>query len=188
MAPLPIITLYAIVATDRYRHIRDILLSYCVQLDRLCLSLATCSVVRFSEQFDSIMCVMAAKSGNLKLLQLTYTLKYPFTRNTCSAAAAGGYLEELRWLREINTPWNVWTCNNAAMNGHFNVLKWARENGCPWDQYTGRYIMHSDNCDMIQWMRDTTCGDCFVDDHRYCRVGPKFICKYHHCFHFIESD
>ena len=64
--------------------------------------------------------------------------RLPKTRKVllCMAAARSGQLEELKALRAKRCPWNESTCTYAAEGGHLEVLKWARANGCPWDEET----------------------------------------------------
>ena len=49
----------------------------------------------------------------------------------CVAAARNGDLEMLKALRANDCPWDKATCWFAAEHGHLEVLKWARENGAP---------------------------------------------------------
>ena len=52
----------------------------------------------------------------------------------CMFAARSGQLEVLQWARANGCPWDRWTCTAAAKGGHLEVLQWARANGCPWDE------------------------------------------------------
>ena len=47
-------------------------------------------------------------------------------------AARGGNLELVQWLRGAGCPWDYNTCFNAVYGGRVEVLRWVRENGAPW--------------------------------------------------------
>ena len=49
----------------------------------------------------------------------------------CSLAAKGGQLEVLQWARANGCPWDEETCAFATIGGHLEVLQLARVNGCP---------------------------------------------------------
>jgi hypothetical protein len=57
----------------------------------------------------------------------------------CIAAAKSGSLHMLQWLRENGYPWTAEVCSYAAQEGHLAVLKWARKNGCEWSKYICKY-------------------------------------------------
>ncbi len=80
--------------------------------------------------------VIAAKYGQLDVLQWLRENGCPWNAVTCSAAAEGGHLSCLQWRRENGCPWNFFTCSAAASGGHLSCLRWARENGCVWDVTT----------------------------------------------------
>ena len=54
----------------------------------------------------------------------------------CSLAAKGGQLEVLQWARANGCPWDEETCAFATIGGHLEVLQWLHANGCPWDTDT----------------------------------------------------
>jgi hypothetical protein len=86
--------------------------------------------------WDSLTCYTAASGGHLVVLQWARANKAPWDVGTCMAAAMGGHLEVLQWLRENGCPWNSSTCSGAARGGHLEMLQWARANGCPWTAST----------------------------------------------------
>ena len=49
--------------------------------------------------------------------------------STCALAAKRGQLAILQWARQKRCTWDERTCSNAAANGHLAVLQWARQNG-----------------------------------------------------------
>ena len=107
-----------------------------------------------------LLCSLAAKYGQLKILIWARENGYFWCENTCRYAAQGhlaclkylheqgcpwdewtcrlaarGYLECLKYAHEKGCPWDVWVCENAA-RGHLECLKYLHEHGCPWDEST----------------------------------------------------
>jgi len=82
------------------------------------------------------LCMFAARSGQLEVLQWARANGCLWNGETCYWAATGGHLEILQWARANGCPWNENTCWGAAQVGHLEVLRWARANGCPWDRRT----------------------------------------------------
>ena len=87
---------------------------------------------RLSRQ--ELLCMAAARSGQLEELKVLRADGWPWDQDTCSAAALGGHLEVLQWARAKGCPWDIRTCHKAAEGGHLKVLLWARKNGCPCDE------------------------------------------------------
>jgi hypothetical protein len=48
----------------------------------------------------------------------------------CAIAAKYGQLQMLQWLRTHGYPWTCSTTLNAATYGHLDVLQWSIDNGC----------------------------------------------------------
>ena len=48
-------------------------------------------------------------------------------------AARSGNLELVQWLRAEGCPWHPNTCYYAVDYGHVEVLRWVRQSGCPWN-------------------------------------------------------
>jgi len=82
------------------------------------------------------LCMFAARSGQLEVLQWARANGCLWNGETCYWAATSGHLEILQWARANGCPWNENTCWGAAQVGHLEVLRWARANGCPWDRRT----------------------------------------------------
>jgi hypothetical protein len=80
-------------------------------------------------------CTLAARAGQLTVLQWARQQKYFWNELTCMQAAIG-HLEVLQWARKQGCPWDEITCAVAAYGGYLEVLKWARKHGCPWTQAT----------------------------------------------------
>ena len=51
-------------------------------------------------------------------------------------AARSGNLDLVQWLRGEGCPWDWTTCHFAVRYGKVEVLRWVRENGCPWTAET----------------------------------------------------
>ncbi|CAE8634860.1 unnamed protein product [Polarella glacialis] len=52
--------------------------------------------------------------------------------NPCALAAKAGDLPLLQELRQKGHPWNEEVCRAAAWTGHLHVLEWALLSRCPW--------------------------------------------------------
>jgi len=52
-----------------------------------------------------------------------------------SMAAKQGNVPLLEWLREKKCPWGPKACALAAKRGRLDLLKWLRERNCPWDEF-----------------------------------------------------
>ena len=102
-------------------------------------------------------CRLAAKSGELKVLQLARANGCPWDEFTCHSAASCGHLEILQWARANGCPWDKLTCSIAARCGHFENLQWARTNGCPWDECTCALAACEGHLDILQWARTNGC-------------------------------
>jgi hypothetical protein len=74
---------------------------------------------------------LAAKKGDLEMVQYLYDRNHTLDERFCSSAARGGHLKVLQYLREKNCPWNEDVCIYAIDNYHPKVLEWAIKNGCP---------------------------------------------------------
>lgn len=81
---------------------------------------------------QSLLGIVAARSGSLALLQLLSQLPWcRLTAEACAAAAAGGHLRCLQYLREqCHCPWTRKTCEQAARGGHLQCLRYATAGGC----------------------------------------------------------
>ena len=77
----------------------------------------------------------AAQYGHMVLAQwLIQEQGFAMDEHVLGMAARGGNLELVQWLRGEGCPWDHGTCWWAVAydQGHVEVLRWARENGCPW--------------------------------------------------------
>nr|WIL04759.1 ankyrin repeat-containing protein [Cedratvirus duvanny] len=104
-------------------------------------------------------CTIAAKNGQLKVLQWARANGYSWNEDTCVYAAKEGHLEILQWLRANGCPWDEYTCAYTAENGHLKVLQWARANGCPWDENTCAYAVYNGQLEVLQWARSNGCPE-----------------------------
>ena len=106
---------------------------------------------------DAMTCSMAAKHGDLQMLQWARMNGCPWDSSTCSSAAENGHLEVLQWARMNGCPWDKYTCAFAANNGHLGVLQWAHETGCPWDSSICSFAAENGHLEVIQWAHVNGC-------------------------------
>ncbi len=102
---------------------------------------------------ERLLCVAAARIGDLEALKALRAENFPWDWRTCEKAALGGQLKFLKWARANGCPWNEWTCAYAAEGGHLEVLQWAHENGCPWDKDTCLHAVKNGHLDILQYLR-----------------------------------
>jgi Ankyrin repeats (3 copies) len=88
-------------------------------------------------------CMRAAQSGSIELLQFLKPQGCVFTAEIISTAAALGHLQTCQFLRAEQCPWDDSTCRCAAQNGHVDVLRWLHEQGCPWNVEAVRMVAAS---------------------------------------------
>ena len=74
-----------------------------------------------------------------------------------AVAAKSGELEIVQWLRERDCRWDFWVCSDAAQSGHLEILQWAREAGCPWSERTCATAAKAGDWVMLQWARGQGC-------------------------------
>ena len=131
---------------------------------------------------DNFTCAIAAKEGNLEILQwlraqtsqttfqTTFQTSYLFCKNyfrpkqcdwdefTCAYAARNGNLKILQWARDQNPPcpWNELSCSYAIINGNFSILKWLREQNppCPWNELTCETAARNGYFSILKWLRE----------------------------------
>jgi len=95
----------------------------------------------------------AAEGGQLAVLQWLHKVGFPWSAETCGIAAYFGHLEVLQWLRAHGCIWNIFTSANAASSGRLDVLQWLRANGCPWTESTCQAAADIGRLDLLQWLR-----------------------------------
>jgi hypothetical protein len=78
--------------------------------------------------------------------------------NPCALAAKAGDLHLLQNLRHRGHPWNTEVQQCGAWAGHLHVLRWARENGCPWSwevcEVAARRAGHTEIVDWVLASRE----------------------------------
>ena len=109
-------------------------LGACEAVNRGCLSAVQRRQRGGRLSFRQPLCMYAAGSGQLEVLQWLPANDCPWDKYTCAHAAGGGHLEVLQWLRANDCPWDEDMCEGAAEGGHLEVLQWAHANGCPWSE------------------------------------------------------
>ncbi len=101
-------------------------------------------------------CPGAAYGGHLEVLQWAHANGFPL-QGSSLAGASGGNLALLQWVRANGCPWDEETCSYAAEGGHLAVLQWARANGCPWDEKTCANAAKGGHLAVLQWARTNGC-------------------------------
>lgn len=100
-------------------------------------------------------CAIAARKGDLPMLQWARGRGAPWTNDVSYEAANGGHLEVLMWAIDHGAGWHPKACLIAAEKGHLEVLKWARSNGALWDDRSiGRQAVISGHLHVLEWMHD----------------------------------
>jgi len=108
--------------------------------------------------FDEDTCSVAAREGQLRILQWLRARECPWDKRTCRAAARNGHLQLLKWAREEGCPWDYLTCSGAAYGGHLQLLMWAREQGCPWDGGScSRAAAAGGHLETLKWLKEEEC-------------------------------
>ena len=127
---------------------------------------------------------IAARWGNLRLLQYLHEHEFEWHEDTCAAASKGGHLDCLKYAHDNGCPWDVdvfisaaqngnlacmkyayengveWhaaVCKEAALGGHLHCLQFARENGCPWDNMTTRNAAQEGHVDCLAYAHENGC-------------------------------
>ncbi|AVK77519.1 F-box domain containing protein [Pandoravirus macleodensis] len=75
----------------------------------------------------------AAGGGHIDVLVALERIECAWDVSATAAAASHGRLEALCHLHERGCPWDETTCASAAGAGHIDCLKYARAHRCPWD-------------------------------------------------------
>ena len=102
-------------------------------------------------RLESEMCAMAAKQGNLAVLQYLHSVNCGMGDSTIDNAAEYGHLVMWKWVALQNgSTWGARTCTNAARNGHLELLKWVKQNGCPWDRSTCSSAAQNGHLDVLR--------------------------------------
>ena len=114
---------------------------------------------------ERLLCVAAARIGDLEALKALRAENFPWDWRTCEKAALGGQLKFLKWARANGCPWSEMTCRCAAERGHLDVLEWARENDCPWNETTCSEAAFGGHLDVLKWAREN--GAPWDEDTRY---------------------
>lgn len=96
------------------------------------------------------LCSMAAREGQLAVLQWLCQVGYALNINVCSRAVRGAILAMLHWLYEDGLL-DATTCSMAARWGHLSVLQWARANGCLWRETTCSNAAEGGHLSVLQW-------------------------------------
>ena len=83
-----------------------------------------------STRYRCALCALAAKIGNLHVLEYLRTvLDCPWDVQTCAMAGRYGHVHILEYARNNGCDWNDSTIIYAAQNGHLSIMEWAFQNG-----------------------------------------------------------
>ena len=104
-----------------------------------------------------LLCVAAARTGQLEELKPLRENGCPRQESTCWTAAQGGHLVVLQWVHANGCPWSEYTCGFAAEGGHIEMLQWLCENGCPWDYNTCNSAAKKGHLEVLQWAHENGC-------------------------------
>jgi hypothetical protein len=100
-------------------------------------------------------CTIAARKGDLEMLQWARKRGAPWHTEVSYEAAKGGHLELLMWAIDNGAVWHPKSCAIAAEKGHLEVLRWARSNGALWnDAMVGRQAIMNGHLHVLEWMHD----------------------------------
>ena len=100
-------------------------------------------------------CQLAAKHGDLALLQWLRRNHCPWNAKTCYAAASGGHLHVLQWARQEGCPWDETVCMYAAAGGHLDILQWAHQHGCAQNEFTCKCRARQSHLHLLESVRTT---------------------------------
>jgi hypothetical protein len=104
------------------------------------------------------LCRIAARQGNLEIIDYVFSMTPHRDTAICAAAAEEGHLHVLKWLRDSsNCPWHAHTSAMAAENGHSQSLQWAQGNCCPWNEETCANAAANGHLEILQWARANGC-------------------------------
>ena len=97
----------------------------------------------------------------------------PTDYEPCAVAAKKGDLALLERLLATGNPWNSEVCQAAAWAGHHAVLRWARANDCPWSwRVVAAAAALGDNAAILRW---ALLGSYGVEDERVAALLDAFV-------------
>ena len=80
--------------------------------------------------FDEYTYVVAATTGNMKIMQWLKDNDIPMDEACFERAARKGNMEMMKWLKKNKCPWSRKTYQEAVGHGH-RMLTWLKDGGCP---------------------------------------------------------
>ncbi|CAL6324060.1 unnamed protein product [Bathycoccus prasinos] len=100
---------------------------------------------------------VAARIGNLEMVNYCVAKESPINGWACANAAAGGHLETLKYLHEeAKAPWDSWTARCVAESGHLHILEYLVE--CKFDKYSEwvcTCAAESGHLDCLKYLHET---------------------------------
>jgi hypothetical protein len=113
---------------------------------------------------------VAAKQGNLEMIQYCLAKNCPMNgKVACARAASGGSLECLKYLHEeVQAPWNYETASQAAENGHLHILEYLVER--KYDEFNGlacKFAAKNGHLNCLKYLHETAKAPWDSDAVRY---------------------
>ena len=103
--------------------------------------------------WDPWTCTLAARRGDLEVLEWLRARQVPWGWGPCEAAAENGHLDVLRWLTSRGCSLEARTCNAAARGGQIEVLEWLRGKGCPVNDTIYTHAAGRGHVKVLAWLR-----------------------------------
>jgi len=107
--------------------------------------------------WDVETCENASRNGHLECLRYAREEGCPCSSNVFDVAALSGHLNCIRYAHEAGLPWSTSLCETAARLGHLDCLKYAHEHGCPWDDQTTAFASRVGHCDCLLYALQHNC-------------------------------
>jgi len=141
---------------------------------------------------------VAAKAGNLLLLQHLHEQGFFWHRDTCSeasrfghldclmyamdngcfcdsavyeSAAEGGHLACMQFAHLRCVSWHSNVCSRAALFGQLTCLEYAHNNGCPWDSSTTKSAAEGGHINCLRYALEQECPPDVSAANEACKHG-----------------
>ena len=102
-------------------------------------------------------CALAAKIGDLAMLQVMIDTGFSVDTRSISFAALFGHMHVVEWLRENDYPWDTAVFDNACTFGDVENLEKLYDMGCPWGVFACSSAAAAGNLEALQWVRSRGC-------------------------------
>jgi hypothetical protein len=125
--------------------------------------------------YDKHICNIAAREGNLELLQDAIANGCIINSNTCSAAVNSGRLDILIYLKNKNCEWDIFTCKEAAKGGYLDILEWSINNGCDHDNSICSHAAEHGHINIVNWYVESG-HDIDIENVYICAASGGHLC------------